>query len=277
MKKITVSSRYLSEGIYFFVLTFKLRVIERRHVSSWQGRKSSLPFLFNSPSLSPREENQAFTPFTIPLPFPLRKKIKPSLPFQFPFPFPQGRKSSLHSLFNSPSLPLGKKIKPTLPFQFPFPFLQGKKSSLPLSIGKKIKLSLPLPFPFPFFPFPSILPSPSLLPHLGFFPQGRKSSFPLSIGKKIKPSLHSPFPFPFFPIPFPFPSPFFPSLLPGLGSRSRVFLAPWSRSRLKKKTRSQSRSRLEKKSGAGSPALPSSPLDFLPRQLDIIQVNFAFR
>ena len=38
--------------------------------------------------------------------------------------------------------------------------------------------------------------------------------------------------------------------LAGLGSRSRVFLAPWSRSRLKNKTRS--RSRLEKKSGAGA-------------------------
>ena len=37
---------------------------------------------------------------------------------------------------------------------------------------------------------------------------------------------------------------------PGLGSRKRVFLAPWSRSRLKKKNRS--RSRLEKKSGAGA-------------------------
>jgi len=37
-----------------------------------------------------------------------------------------------------------------------------------------------------------------------------------------------------------------------LGSRSRVFLAPWSRSRLKKKTRS--RSRLGKKSGAGAGA-----------------------
>ena len=39
--------------------------------------------------------------------------------------------------------------------------------------------------------------------------------------------------------------------LAGLGSRSRVFLAPWSRSRSRlKKTRS--RSRLEKKSGAGA-------------------------
>ena len=37
----------------------------------------------------------------------------------------------------------------------------------------------------------------------------------------------------------------------GLGSRSRVFLAPWSRSRLKK---NRSRSRLEKKSGAGAGA-----------------------
>ena len=36
---------------------------------------------------------------------------------------------------------------------------------------------------------------------------------------------------------------------PGLGSRSRVFLAPWSRRRLKKKTRSWS---MEKKSGAGA-------------------------
>ena len=50
----------------------------------------------------------------------------------------------------------------------------------------------------------------------------------------------------------------------GLGSRSRVILAPWSRSRLKVKTRS--RSRLEKKSGAGadkkfagSPALARRP------------------
>ena len=46
-------------------------------------------------------------------------------------------------------------------------------------------------------------------------------------------------------------------------SRSRVFLAPWSRSRSKKNTRS--RSRLKKKSGAGaakkfagSPALPET-------------------
>ena len=38
----------------------------------------------------------------------------------------------------------------------------------------------------------------------------------------------------------------------GLGSRSRVFLAPWSRSRWKKKNRS--RSRLEKKSGTGAGA-----------------------
>ena len=37
--------------------------------------------------------------------------------------------------------------------------------------------------------------------------------------------------------------------VPGLESRSRVFLAPWSRSRLKK---NRSRSRLEKKSGAGA-------------------------
>ena len=36
---------------------------------------------------------------------------------------------------------------------------------------------------------------------------------------------------------------------PGAG-RSRVFLAPWCRSRLRKKTRS--RSRLEKKSGTGA-------------------------
>ena len=35
----------------------------------------------------------------------------------------------------------------------------------------------------------------------------------------------------------------------GLGSRSRVILAPWSRSRLKK---NRSRSRFEKKSGAGA-------------------------
>ena len=33
----------------FFVLTFKLRVVEKRHDPSWQGRKSSLPSL--SPSI----------------------------------------------------------------------------------------------------------------------------------------------------------------------------------------------------------------------------------
>ena len=165
------------------------------------GKKSSLPSLFNSPSLPlgkiikpssfPREENQAFPPF-----FPL-----------LPFFLPSYRPFSLQAF---PPFTLTFSF-----FLFPFPFFpslfpSSLHFSLPFSLLFSLTFSLPFPFPFPFPSSPLDILSSSRRPSLYPF---------------LFPSSHS---FPFsFPLPFYFP---FPSIFP----------------------------------------FPSYPLDFLPHQLDII-------
>ena len=119
-EEIIVLSRYLFEVIFnFFVLSYKLRVIERR-----QGRKSSLPF--------PREENQDFLSFSLfPLPFSF------SFPFPFRSPFPKDGSQAFPSFALPPSSPF--RLPSSLPFSFPSSHL------------------FPYPFPFPLpFPFPTL-------------------------------------------------------------------------------------------------------------------------